>query len=89
VFFVLLHTVALIRVRRYLLMYFTPETLLNHVFEDLRKPKAPNNFLITNGFKVGKADPTLFTKTIANDLFVCQIYVDDIIFGYTNKSTCE
>jgi hypothetical protein len=39
--FVLLRTVALIRVRRYLLMYFTPETLLNHVFEDLRKPKAP------------------------------------------------
>jgi hypothetical protein len=32
---------------------------------------------------------TLFTKTIAKDLFVCQIYVDDIIFGYTNKSTCE
>jgi hypothetical protein len=24
-------------------MYHTPETLLNHVFEDLRKPKAPNN----------------------------------------------
>jgi hypothetical protein len=35
--------VALIRVQRYLLMYFTPETLLNHVFEDLRKPKAPNS----------------------------------------------
>jgi hypothetical protein len=47
------------------------------------------DFLITNGFKVGKADPTLFTKTIAKDLFVCQIYVDDIIFGFTNKSTCE
>jgi hypothetical protein len=47
------------------------------------------DFLITNGFKVGKADPTLFTKTIAKDLFVCQIYVDDIIFGSTNKSTCE
>jgi hypothetical protein len=47
------------------------------------------DFLITNGFKVGKADPTLFTKTMANDLFVCQIYVDDIIFGSTNKSTCE
>jgi hypothetical protein len=47
------------------------------------------DFLITNGFKVGKADPTLFTKTVANDLFVCQIYVDDIIFGSTNKSTCE
>jgi hypothetical protein len=47
------------------------------------------DFLITNGFKVGKADPTLFTKTIANDLFVCLYYVDDIIFGSTNKSTCE
>jgi hypothetical protein len=47
------------------------------------------DFLITNGFKVGKADPTLFTKTIAKDLFVCQIYVDDIIFESTNKSTCE
>jgi hypothetical protein len=60
------------------------------------------DFLITNGFKVGKADPTLFTKFVCmlltndlfvmlltNDLFVCQIYVDDIIFGSTNKSTCE
>jgi hypothetical protein len=47
------------------------------------------DFLITNGFKVGKADPTLFTKTIAKYLFVCQIYVDDIIFGSTKKSTCE
>jgi hypothetical protein len=47
------------------------------------------DFLITNGFKVEKVDPTLFTKIVAKDLFVCQIYVDDIIFGSTNKSTCE
>jgi hypothetical protein len=47
------------------------------------------DFLITNGFKVGKADPTLFTKTIAKDLFISQIYVNDIIFGSTNKSSCE
>jgi hypothetical protein len=47
------------------------------------------DFLITNGFKVGKGDPTLFTKTIAKYLFICQIYVDDIIFGSTNKSSCE
>jgi hypothetical protein len=45
---VLLHTVILtqvrrVQVRRYLLMYYTPETLLNHVFEDLRKSKAPNS----------------------------------------------
>jgi hypothetical protein len=47
------------------------------------------DFLITNGFKVGKADPTLFTKTISKDLFICQIYVDDVIFGSTNESSCE
>jgi hypothetical protein len=47
------------------------------------------DFLVTIRFKVGKADPTLFTKTVAKDLFICQIYVDDIIFGSTNKSTCE
>jgi hypothetical protein len=34
--------VVLIRVRRYLFTHYTPKTSLNHVFEDLRKPKAPN-----------------------------------------------
>jgi hypothetical protein len=38
---------------------------------------------------VWKANPTLFTKTCNGDLFVCQIYVDDIIFGSTNKNSCE
>jgi hypothetical protein len=34
------------RVRRYLFTHYTPETLLNHVFEDLRKPKAPNKYYL-------------------------------------------
>ena len=46
-------------------------------------------FLIKNGFEIGKADSTLFTRKLNNDLFVCQIYVDDIIFGSTNKVFCE
>jgi hypothetical protein len=33
-----------------------------------------------------KTGPTLFTKTCNDDLFICQIYVDDIIFGSTNQS---
>jgi hypothetical protein len=28
------------------------------------------DFLITNGFKIRKTDPTLFTKTIDKDLFI-------------------
>jgi hypothetical protein len=47
------------------------------------------DFLISNAFKVGKADPTLFTKTCNGDLFVCQIYVDDIIFYSTNQKSCK
>jgi transposase InsO family protein len=34
---------VLTRVRRYLYIYYTWETLLNHVFEDLRKTKVPNS----------------------------------------------
>jgi hypothetical protein len=47
------------------------------------------DFLISNAFKVGKVDPTLFTKTCNSDLFVCQVYVDDIIFGSTNQKSYE
>jgi hypothetical protein len=47
------------------------------------------DFLISNAFKVGKSYPTLFNKTCNGDLFVCQIYVDDIIFGSTNQKSCE
>jgi hypothetical protein len=47
------------------------------------------DFLISNAFKVGKVDPTLFAKTCNGDLFLCQIYVDDIIFGSTNQKSCE
>jgi hypothetical protein len=47
------------------------------------------DFLISNAFNVGKVDPTFFTKTCNGDLFTCQIYVDDIIFGSTNQKSCE
>jgi hypothetical protein len=38
---------------------------------------------------MGKVDTTLFTKNIGKDLFVLQIYVDDIIFRSTNQDFCE
>ena len=38
---------------------------------------------------MGKVDTTLFTKKIGKDLFVLQIYIDDIIFGSTNQDFCE
>jgi hypothetical protein len=47
------------------------------------------DFLIENGFRIGKADSTLFTRKMGKYLFVSQIYVDDIIFGSTNKSFCD
>ena len=44
---------------------------------------------LSKGFKIGKVDTTLFTKKIGKDIFICQIYVDDIIFGSTNEAFCE
>jgi hypothetical protein len=38
---------------------------------------------------MGKVDTTLFTKKIGNDIFIVQIYVDDIIFGSTDQAYCE
>jgi hypothetical protein len=38
---------------------------------------------------MGKIETTLFTKKIGNDLFVLQIYLDDIIFGSTNQYFCK
>jgi hypothetical protein len=34
-------------------------------------------------------DSTLFTRKMSKDLFVCQIYIDGIIFNSTNKSFCD
>jgi hypothetical protein len=42
-------------------------------------------FHLKKGFEIGKADPSLLTHKQGNDLFVCQIYVDDIVFGSTNQ----
>jgi hypothetical protein len=47
------------------------------------------DFLLSKGFKVRKVDITLFTKKIGQDLFVLQIYVNDIIFRSTNQNYCE
>ena len=44
------------------------------------------DFLLKKGFKPGTTDPTLFTRSYNGDLFMCQIYVDDIIFGCTNHA---
>jgi hypothetical protein len=34
-------------------------------------------------------DSMHFTRRMGKNLFVCQIYVDDIIFDSTNKSFCD
>ncbi|WVZ89077.1 LOW QUALITY PROTEIN: hypothetical protein U9M48_035533 [Paspalum notatum var. saurae] len=58
-------------------------------FEDLNHPNHRlRDFLIEKGFTIGQVDTTLFIKKTDNDLFVCQVYVDDIIFGSTNEEYC-
>jgi hypothetical protein len=50
---------------------------------------ALRNSGLNKTLKIGKADPTLFTHKVGNDIFMCQIYVDDIIFGSTNHMYVE
>jgi hypothetical protein len=79
---------------------FESEEYLNHVYKLYKAlyglKQAPRawyecfrDFLIENGFKIGKDGSTLFTRKMGKDLFVCQIYVDDIVFRSTNKSFCD
>jgi hypothetical protein len=43
------------------------------------------DYLLKIGFEIGKVDYTLFTNKVDNQLFLCQIYVDNIIFGSTDE----
>src|SRR3954469_1716271 len=52
-------------------------------YDHLRK------FLLEEGFGRGVIDATLFTKRTNGELLICQIYVDDIIFGSPNSSVCK
>ncbi|GJW39370.1 putative ribonuclease H-like domain-containing protein [Tanacetum coccineum] len=47
------------------------------------------NYLLSNGFQRGKIDQTLFIKRQKGDILLVQIYVDDIIFGSTNKELLQ
>ncbi|GKD90876.1 putative ribonuclease H-like domain-containing protein [Tanacetum coccineum] len=46
------------------------------------------NYLLGNSYKRGKIDQTLFIKKQKGDILLVQVYVDDIIFGSTNKELC-
>nr|GEW82487.1 putative ribonuclease H-like domain-containing protein [Tanacetum cinerariifolium] len=47
------------------------------------------NYLLENSFQREKIDQTLFIKRQKGDIILVQIYVDDIIFGSTNKDLCK
>nr|GEY57849.1 hypothetical protein [Tanacetum cinerariifolium] len=46
-------------------------------------------YLLENSFQRGTIDQTLFIKKQKGDILLVQIYVDDIIFGATNKGLCK
>nr|GEX77998.1 hypothetical protein [Tanacetum cinerariifolium] len=48
-----------------------------------------DNYLLKNRFHRGQIDQTLFIKKQKGDILLVQIYVDDIIFGATNKDLCK
>ena len=47
------------------------------------------DLLIEKGFTIRKVNITLFTKKLEGEIVICQVYVDDIIFGSSNEVYCK
>ncbi|GJZ01500.1 putative ribonuclease H-like domain-containing protein [Tanacetum coccineum] len=47
-----------------------------------------STYLLDNGFHRVQIDNTLFIKRVKGDILLVQVYVDDIIFGFTRQSLC-
>ncbi|GKC09311.1 putative ribonuclease H-like domain-containing protein [Tanacetum coccineum] len=47
-----------------------------------------STYLLDNGFHRGKINKTLFIRRDKGDILLVQVYVYDIIFGFTKKSSC-
>ncbi|GJT24248.1 retrovirus-related pol polyprotein from transposon TNT 1-94, partial [Tanacetum coccineum] len=74
---------------------------IRHMFFDPKKAlyglkQAPrawydllSKFLLSQQFVKGVVDPTLFTRKEGEHIILVQIYVDDIIFAFTNPSCCD
>ncbi|GJY60514.1 putative ribonuclease H-like domain-containing protein [Tanacetum coccineum] len=48
-----------------------------------------STFLLQHNYRRGTIDKTLFIKKDSRDIILVQVYVDDIIFGSTNKAWCD
>nr|GEX37383.1 hypothetical protein [Tanacetum cinerariifolium] len=48
-----------------------------------------STFLEKSRYRIGVIDKTLFIKKDKKDIMLVQVYVDDIIFGFTKKSWCD
>ncbi|CAM8974141.1 unnamed protein product [Rhodiola kirilowii] len=46
-------------------------------------------FLINHGFVRGGVDKTFFVKHTRSDFIIAQIYVDDIVFGFSNQTMVD
>ncbi|GJV23170.1 putative ribonuclease H-like domain-containing protein [Tanacetum coccineum] len=47
-----------------------------------------STYLLDNEFQKGKINKTLFIKRYKGDILLVHVYVDEIIFGTTNKKLC-
>ena len=46
-------------------------------------------YILSNNYRRGAIDKTLFIQEVDHDILVVQVYVDDIIFGATNMDLVE
>jgi hypothetical protein len=78
-------TVIPTRVRRYLFTRYTPEILLNPVFEDLRKPKAPNR----RGEITSPVPKRFATSVVSPVTLLLNVHYLVIVTGATTRRETE
>jgi len=68
-------------------------TSFRKLFMDLNKHQSNgvglSHFLLEQNFERGQVDKMFSIKKSSHNTLLMQVYVDDIIFGCTNKSLCQ
>jgi hypothetical protein len=71
-------------------MGFESEKYPHQVYKLREAPRAwygrLRGFLFRRGFEMGKVDQNLFLLRQGRDILIVQVYVDDIVFGFSSNS---